>query len=123
MASRLTKAASAAWKWVGPGGKWKLLLGAITALAILTYVVSLKLNLDAERRGRAEDAARVATERADALQTASTGRSAANEARSSARRQIATETTAKRRELDAALEANRAWADQPVPRAVADSLR
>jgi hypothetical protein len=95
----------------------------MTALAILAYVVSLKLNLEAEKAGRANDAAIVATERADALQTAATGRTAANGERSTARRQIATDQTSKRNTLDAALEANRDWANQPVPAAVADSLR
>lgn len=123
MASRLRKMASGAWSWIGPGGNWKLVLGALTALAILAYVVSLKLNLAAERQGRANDAAVVATERADALQTASTGRTEANGERSVARRQITADQSTKRNELDAALAANQGWASQPVPRAVADSLR
>lgn len=111
------------WKWIGPGGNWKLVLGALTALAILTYIASLKLNLSAERRGRAEDAAHVATERSDALQTASTARQSGNEARSVARSQITAETATKRKTLDEALAHNRAWADQPVPADVAASLQ
>jgi type II secretory pathway pseudopilin PulG len=112
-----------AWDWLVPTGKWKLLLVTLTVIAAAAYIVSLKLNLSAERRGRAEDAAQVAQERSDALQTASTARSAANEDRSTARRQIATETATKRKQLDDALAANQDWANQPVPRAVADSLR
>jgi hypothetical protein len=123
MASKVRNMASAAWSWIGPGGNWKLVLGALTALAILAYVVSLKLNLAAERQGRADDAAQVATERSDALQTASTGRSVANNTRAADRQTIATEQTSKRKQLDDALAANQAWANQPVPPAVADSLR
>lgn len=123
MALKVRNIASAAWSWIGPGGNWKLVLGAMTALAILAYVVSLKLNLSAERRGRAEDAAHVATERSDALQTASTARQSGNEARSVARSQITAETATKRKTLDEALAHNRAWADQPVPADVAASLQ
>jgi hypothetical protein len=123
MATKPTSLIRKGWNWLVPTGKWKLLLITMTVIAAAAYIASLKLNLAAERRGRAEDAAQVATERADALQTASTGRSEANGVRSEARRHIAAETATKRKQLDDALEANRAWADQPVPRAVADSLR
>lgn len=121
--SRLKKWASGAWSWIGPGGNWKLVLGALTALAILAYVASLKLNLAAERQGRADDAALVATERADALQTASTARGEANTARASHRSQIVTDQHSRKGQLDAAITANPAWANEPVPPAVIDSLR
>lgn len=114
---------SAAWQWIGPGGKWKLLLGALTALAILAYVVSLKLNLAACQTDFANYQTSVAKERSDALETASTARQSANGARSEARHQVTADHSTKRKQLDAALEANRAWADQPVPSAVIDSLR
>lgn len=117
------KWASAAWSWIGPGGNWKLVLGAITALAILAYVVSLKLNLAACRVEFNEYKASVAIEQQDALQGASTGRQSANATRNSDRIQISADTSAKRKNLNAALEANPDWASQPVPAAVVDSLR
>lgn len=123
MATKPRTLISKGWNWLVPTGRWKLALITMTVIAAAAYIASLKLNLAAERQGRADDARVVAEQRADALQTASTGRTAANEARSSARKTIATETATKKKELDDALAANPDWANQPVPRAVADSLR
>ena len=123
MASRSRKYASAAWSWIGPGGNWKLVLGALTALAILAVIVSLKLNLAAERQGRADDATRVAQEQSSALQQAHTGRGEANTIRSSGRSAITMDQTKRKGQLDAAINANPAWANQPLPDDVISSLQ
>lgn len=109
--------------WVGPGAKWKLLGLLILGLATAAYITSLRLNLSAVRTEFANYRTEVAERERQALQTASTGRSVANGVRSEARQKITTEQSAKRKELDDALNANLGWANQPVPRAVADSLR
>lgn len=123
MAFKPKAAVAAAWSWIGPGAKWKLLGLAILALATAAYITSLRLNLSAVRTEYANYRAEVAERERQALQTAATGRTEANGVRSSARKEITAAQSAKRKELDDALNANTDWANQPVPRAVADSLR
>lgn len=106
-----------------PTGRWLSALVTLMVAAVALYIVSLKLDLAAEREGRATDRAEVAEASAVALETASTARQSANQTRSTDRAAIAAETAVQREHLNEALTANPEWASQPVPAAVADSLR
>lgn len=107
------------------GGGWKLLVGAMTALAIAGTIWWLSTSLHSARLER--DAARTTIAARDGeivlLRRARAADAASEQVRVVYRDRVVKEATERQDKTNEALKANPDWASELVPAAVADSLQ
>jgi len=107
------------------GGGWKLIAGAMTALAIAGSIVWLTTSLHSARTELSEAKATIEARDGEIalLRRARVADDQAEQVRVIYRDRVTVEATQRTDKTNEALKANPDWANQPVPPAVADSLR
>lgn len=117
-------AITGALRWLRGGG-WKWLAGAITALLAAASIAYLSMALHSARTERDAAQATVAARDGEIalLRRARAADEASEQVRVIYRDRATAEATERMGKTNEALKANPDWANQPVPSAVADSLR
>ena len=125
MVIALKYAASGLWRWLTRSGGWKPALVALTAIALASYVMVLRGNLDNARGSLKETTERAEAAEGEALllRRSRAADGAAITVSTNERARVARLTRGLRIKTDEATKASPAWADAPVPRDVADLLR